>query len=411
LHEYWTPEGGSIRFKTSEQYVEAFKEILKAAVDDRLRTARVALSMSGGMDSSAVAATALQILKNSSAPFDLRAFCVTYDRLFPDREREYAGYVAGALRIPLEYLEGDGINANDWRGTTAYLRPEPFHVDPFYAVGDALLGRMSAQGRVALTGWDGDTLMTESPKYVYAVLLKEFRLVRLAVEMIRYVTFRHKLPPIGVKTGWKRLMRRYPPKSALPVWLNRDFSSRLNLIERWKRATSEPPLFHPTRPNAFRILCSPNWEALFERYDGGVTALPLEVRHPLVDVRMIEYALRLPVIPWIIDKQILRAAMRGILPEPVLLRPKSPLAGEPALGLAHSKKFNEIDEFSPAAAILAYINREAIPKIAAEKDSNRLWMNARPFILNQWLLHSLPVDLNPMMENKNDCQIETRKFG
>ncbi len=408
--EYWTPRSGAVRFKTDNEYLEAFKDLFKSAVDDRLRASRVSISMSGGMDSSAVAATALKSLKASSAPFDLRAFCVVYSG-FPDREREYAGSVAQTLGIPLEYLEGDVINANDSRGSDTYVRPEPFQIDPFYAVGDELLVRISAHGRVALTGWDGDTIMNESPKYQYALLLKDFRLARLAVELARYTAWRHRLPPIGIRTSLKRLIGRYPPKPPFPVWLNPDFASRLNLVERWQRATSDSHLFYTTRPNAFRILSSPSWAALFQRYDGGLTSLPLEVRHPLVDVRVIEYALNLPVIPWVIDKWILRTAMKGVLPEAVRIRPKTPLAVEPALGLARSKKFKQVDEFNPAAATLAYFDRQAIPKIAAEPDSNKLWMNARPFILNQWLLHSLPSDRSALTENKNDCQIQNRRFG
>lgn len=408
--EYWTPRAGAVQFKSDNEYLEAFQDLLQSAVNDRLRASRVSVSMSGGMDSSAVAATALKSLKASSAPFDLRAFCVAYSG-FPDREREYAGLVAQTLGIPLEYLEGDVTNANDSRGSGAYVRPEPFQIEPFYAVSDELLVRMSAHGRVALTGWDGDTIMSESPKYRYVVLLKKFRVVRLVIEMVRYMTWRHRPPPIGIRTTLKRLTGRYPPKPPFPAWLNPNFADRSNVVERWQQATAEPHLFYTTRPNAFRILSSPSWAALFERYDGGVTSLPLEVRHPLVDVRVVEYALNLPIIPWVIDKWILRAAMKGVLPEAVRNRPKTPLAVEPALGLARSKKFKQIDEFNPTAATLAYIDRQAVPKIAAESDSNKLWMNARPFILNQWLLHSLPIDRSPFTENKNDYQIQTRKFG
>ena len=408
--EYWTPRSSTIHFKTNNEYLEAFKDRLKSAVDDRLRAGRVSISMSGGMDSSALAATALHSLQNST-PFDLRGFCVAYDRLFPDREREYAGMVAKALGIPLEYLEGDIINSNDSRGSNAYIRPEPFQIDPFYAVGDVMLSRMAAHGRVALTGWDGDTILNESPKYRYALLLKHLRLARLVVELVRYVAWRHSPPPIGIKTTLKRLTGRYPPKPPFPMWLNPDFADRLNIVERWQRATAEPRLFYTTRPNAFRILSSPNWSALLGRYDSGVTSLPLEVRHPLVDVRMVEYALNLPVIPWVIDKWILRAAMKGVLPDAVCMRPKTPLAGEPAIGLVRSERFKQVDEFHPTAATLAYIDRRAIPKIAAETDSSKLWMNARPFVLNQWLLHSLPIDRSPFTENKNDYQIQNRKIG
>ena len=408
--EYWTPHSNPIRFKSDNQYIETFKDLLRSAVDDRLRTTRVSISMSGGMDSSAVAATALRSLQNSSTPFDLRAFCVVYDRLFADTEREYAGVVGKALRLPLEYLDGDIINSNDLRETRVFHRPEPFQIEPFYAVSDVLLGHMSAHGRVALTGWDGDTILNESPRFGYAMLLKEFRLARLIADLGRYTYWRRKPPPIGLRTSLMRLFGRYPRSTPFPAWLNPDFTRAFNLVERWQQVNSEPPLFHPTRPTAFRTLSAPSWAALFARYDGGVTSLPLEVRHPLSDVRVVEYALSLPVIPWVIDKWILREAMKGVLPDAVRNRPKSPLAGEPAAGLSKSQKLKRVDEFTPIAATLAYINCQAIPKIASEPDASKLWMNSRPFVLNQWLLHSLPIE-SPSLENKNDCQIQNRRFG
>ena len=410
--QYWTPRASSIQFKKESEYIEAFKELFRSAVDDRLRTAQVSVSMSGGMDSSAVAALAHRGLQQSSAPFDLRAFCVVYDRSFADPERDYATVVARALRLPIEYLEGDAINANDSRGARAFLRPQPFQVDPFYAVTDSLLGRMSAHGRVALTGWDGDTILNESPRYLYSTLLKQLRVGQLAANLVRYAAWTRKPPPIGLRTSLKRIFGRYPKSAPFPEWLNPEFVRAQNLVERWRDINSEPRVFHSIRPNAFRILSSPNWGALFERYDSGVTSLPLEVRHPLADVRVIEYALGLPVIPWVIDKQILRASMQDMLPRSICVRPKSPLNFEPAVALIGSEKFKQVDEFSPTPTIHAYIDRQAVPKITSEENSVRLWMNARPFILNQWLLHSLPINKNQSPEkSENDCQIKDRRFG
>jgi len=69
------------------------------------------------------------------------------------------------------------------------------------------------------------------------------------------------------------------------------------------------------------------------------------------------------------------------------LRPKTPLAGDPGLQLKCSKKFRELDEFKPVPAVLNYVNREAVPGIADEVDSNKLWINVRPYSLNQWLMN------------------------
>jgi hypothetical protein len=80
--------------------------------------------------------------------------------------------------------------------------------------------------------------------------------------------------------------------------------------------------------------------------------------------------------------------MAGILPDAVRQRPKSPLQGDPGLYLKHTKKFQDIDQFEPVAALLSYVDRKSIPRVTEEVDSNLLSINVRPFSLNQWLTYS-----------------------
>jgi len=56
---FWTPTvKREIRFREQREYVERFDELLTTAVKDRLRTDRVSISMSGGLDSTSLAAIA-----------------------------------------------------------------------------------------------------------------------------------------------------------------------------------------------------------------------------------------------------------------------------------------------------------------------------------------------------------------
>src|SRR6185503_13867437 len=55
----WAPTlPAEVRYRDSESYVERFSELFSRAVKDRLRTDRVAISMSGGLDSTSLAAIA-----------------------------------------------------------------------------------------------------------------------------------------------------------------------------------------------------------------------------------------------------------------------------------------------------------------------------------------------------------------
>jgi asparagine synthase (glutamine-hydrolysing) len=69
--------------------------------------------------------------------------------------------------------------------------------------------------------------------------------------------------------------------------------------------------------------------------DPGMTGFPLEHRHPLLDLRLVRFALSLAPVPWCVDKHLFREAMRDALPPVILRRPKEPLAGDPiTAGLA-----------------------------------------------------------------------------
>jgi hypothetical protein len=54
---------------------------------------------------------------------------------------------------------------------------------------------------------------------------------------------------------------------------------------------------------------------------------------PFFDTRLVDWAVGVPSAPWFIDKEVIRAALRGRVPEEVRLRPKTPLVDEPRFAL------------------------------------------------------------------------------
>jgi asparagine synthase (glutamine-hydrolysing) len=143
---------------------------------------------------------------------------------------------------------------------------------------------------------------------------------------------------------------------------------------------------HPIRPYAFRALAYiRRLSNFFEAYDAGVTGLPLEYRHPLMDLRLQEYCLSLPPLPWCVKKMIVREAMRGILPEPVRRRPKAPLAGWPEMELLRQPEAQWVDRFVATPALGRYVDRSRIPLARVATDRDERWSNLRPLSLSFWL--------------------------
>ena len=119
--------------------------------------------------------------------------------------------------------------------------------------------------------------------------------------------------------------------------------------------------------------------------------MALEIRHPMIDVRLVEFLLGIPAVPWCVKKEILRVAMAGKLPKAVLNRPKTPLAGDPTLRRLEESSVRFVDNFKPVPGFRKFVDIAACPRIAGEQNSDRLWANLRPFELNHWLENSLPI--------------------
>jgi len=102
-----------------------------------------------------------------------------------------------------------------------------------------------------------------------------------------------------------------------------------------------------------------------------------------------QYVLAIPPLPWSVDKHILRTAMKDVLPEAILARPKTPLAGDPAVERLRESPQAWLDNFEPGEETQRYVARGAIPHVAGETNSELLLQNLRPLALDAWIATSL----------------------
>jgi len=365
VRRYWPPAISSqVRFRNRHSYVERFSELLTVAVEDRLRSDRVAVSMSGGLDSTSVAAIACERLGSEK----VNACAVVYDQLLPDEERYYSTLAAKHLRIPITHVVADEYSLFDEQVPGDMDQPEPFLLSPFTAQFTTVLRLCAAHSRVALTGYDGDAFMNESPRR------SRFR----------------------IRSRLKHLLGKRPPDVVLPEWIDESFARRTHLLDRWKQSWTNP--VHTASP------ANPVWTALFEGYDPGATKLELEVRHPFIDVRLVEFLTAIPVHPWRVKKNILRLAMKDRLPAVILNRPKTALAGDPALQLARHGSVRWLDSFEVSPQLREFVNLDLRRSIADEQTSDGLRASLRVFALNYWLTNSQPIDRR-IKVNKNHSAI------
>jgi asparagine synthase (glutamine-hydrolysing) len=343
IRRYWAPSlPAEVRYRDSESYVERFSELFSHAVKDRLRTDRVAISMSGGLDSTSLAAIA-------SEHAEVAGFTVVYDTLIPDEERHYSDLAAKHLRFPVTHLNADRYGLFD--GTMD--QAEPFLLSVLTGQFNDLLRLCAEFSPVALTGYDGDALMHE--------------------------------PRQSIRTRIRRMLRK-ADLDPMPEWIDEEFARRTNLRERWEQFWSTRN--EGKRPAAKRALNSKIWTSLFEGYDRGATKLNLDVGHPFLDIRLVEYLLAIPAKPWCVNKHILRRAMSDKLPAAVVNRPKTGLMGDPALQLVQRASVRWLDSFEVSPQLRAFVNLNRRRPVAEEKTSDALWASLRVFALNYWLTNS-----------------------
>ncbi|OLE54005.1 MAG: hypothetical protein AUG51_10300 [Acidobacteria bacterium 13_1_20CM_3_53_8] len=387
---YWNlPTGGYIRYRHPDEYVGHFEELLRGAVADRLRTRKVAVSMSGGLDSPSIAAIAKQLSSHNSKPYDLRAFTMVYDRLIPDEERYYSGVTADFLKIPIQYLTLDDYALFERWDQPELYSPEPTDF-PLTSFLYDYLKIVSSHSQTVLSGLGGDPALLFSSLY-FAETLKSLKFGKVIKCMWRHRRLYGRFPQLGFRTVFKNWLRNGSEKyNSYPCWLDKGLAEKLNIQGRVEQIDKEPERLHPTRPEAYYHLTHPFWPDVFERADPGVIRVPVETRYPFFDVRLLNYLFALPPIPWFVHKDLLRAAIRGRLPEEIRLRPKTPLKGFPERELLRQSDSRWIDYFESSPEMDKYINRNKIPQLSTERDIQQLWLNIRPICLKYWLKYSRP---------------------
>ena len=185
--------------------LEQFDQLLTQAVKDRLIGRKVGVTLSGGLDSSLIAAKAQELLAGSGAAEPLHAFTLVYDHLISDQERYYSGLVAQAIGIGQTIETGDdfklfgGGAGPNWRPP-----PEPVGSDRWEGY-VRHVQRMSASCPAVLTGVEGDAPLSASLFHHWRRLLRTGRLKRFVRDAAWYIaTPQHRLPQIGVRSALRK---------------------------------------------------------------------------------------------------------------------------------------------------------------------------------------------------------------
>jgi asparagine synthase (glutamine-hydrolysing) len=312
-----------VHFRRDSDYAERFAELLAEAVRCRLRaTAPPAVLMSGGLDSTTVAALAARELAAAGDRRPLGAISWVFDELPQADEREFMDPMVEAFGLRAVRIAGDDA----WPLSDPPSWPRN-PVSPLEGIYRRLLERSYAAvrgegGRVLLTGEFGDQLYSGSSHWLRD-LLAEGRWVAAGGEVLRelrWAAATRRSPRPGLRTAAARALgvRRRRTVSP-PPWLTPHALSRIEVpgadpaagLAGWRRPEQARSLLDWRSANAASLEVA------------NAARAGVEVRRPFRDRRLVEFVAAVPghVLyrpGW--PRWILRRAMAGVLPEPVRRR-------------------------------------------------------------------------------------------
>ena len=317
VNRYWDLPSQRLQDKdiSFPQAVKEFRTLFFDAVDIRLRAdVKIAFELSGGLDSSSIVAAALLLNKNKITTYTVK--------LKGADEEPFARSILQKYDLDYRVLEHmEDYFAGDY-ASFSKLMEEPFD-NPNNYTHHQMLKIMKSQGvKVVMTGAGGDEILAGYEASFWPKAYQEWK---------------SESSSSFLKADWYEACRRYKTfnKTRITVgnyssaFLKKLFLSSPSAKER-QLDMETPALNYQSQYNKlsfdeqrrfhFSVALLPYYMRSSDHYTMGV---PIEHRFPLLDYRLVEFGLRLPISylfrnGW--TKYILRKAMEPYLPGKIIWR-------------------------------------------------------------------------------------------
>lgn len=316
----------SIRLSTFADYVEAFHDLVVASVRHRLRSDRpVAISVSGGLDSTYIFSVAQQLACNGSAPCpSVRAFNYAAACNSPSDEEIYIRAIERAfdtaiVRIPQRPGFMECAEREVWHAESPL-------VEGLASQRQAMLRALSeARNGRLLTGHWGDQVLSDSDYLIDLCRSRQWGTLRhhtrtwrvgarrLAARFARDLASRY-FPHVATRAG-RHLLRRQDGIWRAP-WFSHRF--RRMLRERFEAArlarpsgTSHAWAIYQQCRRSYHVQCL-EWNCRVAAMHG------LEMAFPYLDPELLQFLMSIPGDVQShegVPRGLMRAAMRRIVPD------------------------------------------------------------------------------------------------
>jgi asparagine synthase (glutamine-hydrolysing) len=334
---FWHPTpsvNGPLPF---DEAAERLRELLESAVMERMSPGNpTAIWMSGGRDSTAIFASGMNSIRREGRGSELLPVCRSHPVGDSGREDEMIDEIARFWRVTPHWL--DSRDTPMFPGMLHRTRwsSEPF-AQPFEALTRALaIAARTLGATVALDGYGGDFLFQVSRIYLadlvsrgmIARALGDWRAMDHGREGARgffHYGMRPLLPRFmerAIALARRGRPLRRPMERIAPPWIKARFVREHNLEERFVALgpSSQPGPSATERESQF-YLTHQFFARVNSKMAGFASDHGVALRSPLLDSHVVSFALSRPQEERNRagdQKRLLRAAMKGLLPDSVL---------------------------------------------------------------------------------------------
>jgi asparagine synthase (glutamine-hydrolysing) len=331
IHPYWQLDTNNQSFTSGKNYVETLNELLSESILRRLRSdVQVGCSLSGGLDSSSIAAMVTAMLGSKKAGDIFK----TYSAVFPGFEKNEESFIDDVARhLQLtNYKTSPAVDGliNDFE-KLCYHQEEPFPSSSIYAQYKVMELAASHGTKVLLDGQGADETMAGYHKYLHWYLQELLRSNRFfALKKTKSQFAAHN---ISIPWGVKNFLAALLPAQASITLEKREYASLTHNQEVSKSLLNEikgrewDGIYKPIVTKLNDILYFNTMESGLEELlrfaDRNSMAHGVEIRLPFLNAQLVQFLFNTPSSLKINEgytKWILRKSMDKKLPDSIVWR-------------------------------------------------------------------------------------------
>ena len=327
---YWKAENSpKVRFDSLEEYSEKLRELLEDSVEKRLRSEYpIASHLSGGLDSSTISTISARYLHSKKRTLQVYNWVQAPK---PEDDYEYYEWANSRRIAELENVKHSYIELNAQR-LSEILSNHDIALNDTTDLWYEFLVRQEAKKenvRSILSGWGGDELITYGGRAYYSDMFRQGKIISAIIGIYKDAKKRENVwRSFAAKVYYKLIMPFFP--SRLYCFLPKircepmdflqcadsDFVQTIHTMSIPATAFS----MRNIRKDQLDLFTQGHIVNRIESWASSGYGDRIEYSYPLLDKRIVEFALGIPSELYLVDGKprfLFKHAISGLLPEDI----------------------------------------------------------------------------------------------